>query len=156
MRMQYKYFVVGDFKATDGNVYCCEVPMPPVYSSFEEAEHDPKNIYYGIRFALKDEPVILVFENEKFTITEDNQGREILIAHVEGEVVKQYTYEEFLAENGKLKIKQLAPKGNFVIGGEFDYIPTQKTFCEIFPNMEKDKLYYVEDDSFYVEEQKTE
>lgn len=73
-----------------------------------------------------------------------------------GEVVKQYTYEEFLAKNGKLKIKQLTPKGNFVIGGEFDYIPTQKTFCEIFPNIEKDKLYYVEDDSFYVEEQETE
>lgn len=50
-------------------------------------------------------------------------------------------------------IRQLKPeaKEKFIID-DSDFVDTDKTFADVFPNIEQEKLYYVDDESYSVEE----
>lgn len=154
MKKQYRYFMNGMFYPTDGNVYEINVPSPFLYNSKAEAMKDEN---FGYRFIYLDgdtEPILVVFESEKFEVFKDNREKH-LIQWVEGNVVKTYTYKEFKAANGYIRMLKPECIGLGFIDGNTDFIDTDKTFEDVFPNMQKQKLYYIDNQAYYVDEIET-
>ena len=108
---------------------------------------------FGYRFALLDEakgPEILIFERANFEVVEDENGKYIK-DWVEGDVVKTYTFEEFKEAGGYIRMLKPECKGRAFIDGDTDFLDTNKTFRDVFPDMQKKKLYYIDDEACSIE-----
>jgi len=149
---KYRYFMNGMFEPTDGESYEINIPSPFIRDSEEDAKADG---IFGYRFAWIDDirgPEILCYEGHNFAL-EKKDGERYIKDWVEGECIKRYNYDEFIKENGY--IRQLDPEVNkkrpFVID-EKDFIDTDKTFRDVFPNMKKQHLYYIDDEAYFINE----
>ena len=126
--------------ATDGNQYTIRIPFPIVRDSKEEAMKDGNDGKLGCRFVLLDgdtEPIIIIYGQEEWMPTEDGRG---FYSWVSGNVVGIYTYAKFVEAHGIMYLCK------------DDYVETDKTFADIFPNMEKYKLYYIDNEAYSIEE----
>jgi len=152
---KYRYFMCGMFMPTDGEEYEINIPSPFLHESEEDALKDGN---FGYRFAWINDangPEILIYENEKFEIIEEVDKKEFK-TWVEGTVLKRYTFAEFTAAGGCIRMLKPECKGSGFIDSNTDFIPTDKCFRDIFPNMEKQRLYYIDNEAYYIEEQKEE
>lgn len=145
---KYRYYMCGMFNGTDGNRYDICIPSPFVRNSKSEVMKDADFAY---RFGAIDsaEPVLIAFASEHFEPM--NNGKMQLKCWVDKNIVGTYTFEEFKKNGGY--IRQLKPeaKEKFIID-DSDFVDTDKTFADVFPNIEQGKLYYVDDESYSVEE----
>lgn len=138
----------GMFEATDGEMYEINVPSPRLHISENEAMQDDR---FGYRFILLDEkegPIIAVYENEKFKLDDDKKHLSIW---TEGDVIGTYTFEEFVAANGYMRMLKPEKKSSSFIDGDTDFLNTDKTFRDVFPNMKKGKTYYIDSEAYYIE-----
>ena len=148
---KYRYFMSGMFCPTDGEEYEINIPSPFLHDSKEEAMKDGN---FGYRFLLLDNqtgPVIVVYENERFKVVKEN-GLKHLNHRVEGKVLEVYTFEKFKQEQGSILMLRSEKKGFGYIDSATDFLATDKTFKDIFPNMQERKLYYIDNEAYWIEE----
>lgn len=146
--MEYRYFMYGMFDGTDGNRYDICIPSPFVRNSKGEAMKD-ENLAY--RFCTIDsvEPMLVAFANEHFEPV--NNGKMQLKCWVDKNVVGTYTFDEFKKNGGHIRQLKQSSRGKYVTN-ESDFVNTNKSFADVFPYIEKGKLYYIDDESFFVAE----
>lgn len=140
----------GMFFPTDNEEYEINIPSPFLHDSEEEAMEDGK---FGYRFIWFDDtigPQIVVFEKEDFELVEEND-KKYLKQWVEGQVLKTYTFEQFKEAGGYIRMLKPELKGRGFIDGNTDFLDTDKTFRDVYPNMQKQKLYYIDNEAYYVE-----
>lgn len=150
MYTKYRYFMCGMFCPTDGEEYEINIPSPFLHDTKDDAMKDGN---FGYRFALLNEskgPEIIIYEKENFKVIEDKDDK-YLKQWVEGNVLKTYTFEEFRKEKGYIRILKQELKGSGYIDGNTDFLDTDKTFKDVFPNMQKQKLYYIDNEAYYIE-----
>ena len=138
----------GMFYPTDGNKYEINIPSPVIHDSKEEAMADGN---FGYRFIQIDRtvgPVIVIFENENFKVTTDGKGQSCLEQWVEGKIVGTYTFEQFKKSGGYIRMLKPECKGRGFIDGNTDFVPTEKTFADIFPDIQPQKLYYIDNEAY--------
>jgi len=148
---KYRYVMGGMFTPTDGEEYDISIPSPFLYDSEDEAMKDSS---FGYRFAwLSDAngPEILIYKRENFEVIVEGDEKHIK-TWVEGNVIKTYTFEEFKAAGGYIRMLKPECKGSGFIDGNTDFLPTDKTFRDVFPGMKKQKLYYIDDEAYCIEE----
>lgn len=151
MKKQFRYFMSGMFFPTDGEEYEINIPSPNLYDSREKAMEDQ---CFGYRFVWLDDaigPQIAVFEKEKAKIAVEDNER-FLRSWVEGNVLKMYSFEEFKEANGSIRMLKPECKGRCFINGNTDFVDTDKTFKDVFPDMQKQKLYYIDSEAYWIEE----
>lgn len=144
----------GMFYPTDGNVYEINIPSPVIHDSEEEAMADGN---FGYRFIQIDRsvgPVIVIFKNENFKVTTDEKGQSCLEQWVEGKIVGTYTFEQFKKSGGYIRMLKPECKGRGFIDGNTDFVPTEKTFADIFPDIQPKKLYYIDNEAYWIGEVK--
>ena len=143
---KYRYYMCGMFNGTDGNRYDICIPSPFVRNSKSEAMKDADFAY---RFWAIDsaEPMLVAFANEHFEPI--NNGKMQLKCWVDKDVVRTYTFEEFKKNGGYIRQLKPSSKGKIVID-ESDFIDTDKSFADVFPNMEKHKLYYIDNEAYTI------
>lgn len=146
--MKYRYFMYGMFDGTDGNRYDICIPSPFVRNSKSEAMKD-ENLAY--RFCAIDsaEPVLIAFANEHFEPM--NNGKMQLRCWVDKRIIGTYTFEEFKKNDGYIRQLKSSSRGKYVTD-ESDFVDVDKSFAEVFPYIEKGKLYYIDDESYFVAE----
>lgn len=146
--MKYRYFMYGMFDGTDGNRYDICIPSPFVRDSKGEAMKD-ENIAY--RFCAIDsvEPMLVAFANEHFEPM--NNGKMQLRCWVDKHIIGTYTFEEFKKNDGYIRQLKSSSRGKYVTD-ESDFVDVDKSFAEVFPYIEKGKLYYIDDESYFVAE----
>lgn len=146
--MEYRYFMYGMFDGTDGNRYDICIPSPFVRNSKSEAMKD-ENLAY--RFCAIDsaEPMLVAFANEHFEPM--NNGKMQLRCWVDKHIIGTYTFEEFRKNGGYIRQLKPSSRGKYVTD-ESDFVDVDKSFAKVFPYIEKGKLYYVDDESYFVEE----
>lgn len=155
---KYRYLMHGIFEPTDGNTYEINIPSPFIRDSEVEAVADEWSFTYCFmqidkpvlpEFAQidsSDEPVIVVFEKEGFNVT----GRRCL-TWVEEKISGTYTFEQFKKMGGYIRMLKPECKGKLSRDLD-DFIPTKKTFADVFPNIKPDRLYYIDDKAYSIEE----
>lgn len=151
---KYRYFMSGMFYPTDGNVFEINIPSPVIHDSEEEAMADGN---FGYRFIQIDRsvgPVIVIFKNENFKVTTDEKGQSCLEQWVEGKIVGTYTFEQFKKSGGYIRMLKPECKGRGFIDGNTDFVPTEKTFADIFPDIQPKKLYYIDNEAYWIGEVK--
>lgn len=136
------------FNGTDGNRYDICIPSPFVRNSKSEAMKDADFAY---RFWAIDsaEPMLIAFANEHFELM--NNGKMQLRCWVDKHIIGTYTFEEFRKNGGYIRQLKPSSRGKYIID-ESDFVDIDKSFADMFPNMEQEKLYYVDDESYFVEE----
>lgn len=147
---KYRYLMIGMFCPTDGEDYEINVPSPFSYNSEDEAMADDQ---WGYRFVLLDNtigPQLLVFERERFEVETEN-GRKYLRDLVEGQIIKPYTFEEFTEAGGYIRLLKPGIRGTGFIDADTDFLDTDRTFRDVFPNMQKQKLYYIDAEAYRIE-----
>ena len=146
--MEYRYFMYGMFDGTDGNRYDICIPSPFVRNSKNEAMKD-ENLAY--RFCAIDsaEPMLVAFANEHFEPM--NNGKMQLRCWVDKHIIGTYTFEEFKKNDGYIRQLKSSSRGKYVTD-ESDFVDVDKSFVEVFPYIEKGKLYYIDDESYFVAE----
>lgn len=147
---KYRYLMIGMFCPTDGENYEINVPSPFLHDSEEEAMADEQ---FGYRFVLLNEtigPQLLVFERERFEVETEN-GRKYLRDLVEGQVIKSYTFEEFKEAGGYIRLLKPGIRGTGFIDSDTDFLDTDRTFRDVFPNMQKQKLYCIDAEAYRIE-----
>lgn len=144
--MKYRYYTCGMFDGTDGNRYSICIPSPFVRDSKAEAMKDEDFAY---RFLVIDSagPRLIAFANEHFEPM--NNGKMQLKCWVDKNVVGAYTFEEFKKNGGHIRQLKQSSMGKYVID-ESDFIDTDKSFADVFQNMEQGKLYYVDGDAYCI------
>ena len=149
--MEYRYFIYGMFDGTDGNRYDICIPSPFVRNSKVEAMKDENFAY---RFLAIDSagPMLIAFANEHFEPV--NNGKMQVKCWVDKNVVGTYTFEEFKKNGGYIRQLKQSSRGKYVTD-ESDLMETDKTFADIFPNVKKHKLYYIDDEAYKISEVKT-
>lgn len=148
--IKYRYIMCGMFIPTDGEVYEIEIPSPFAYDSKEDCMKDE---CFGYRFLLLDErkgPEIVIYEKEDFYPIEDNDN-EYLAVQLTGNGISFYSFDEFISSGGRIRMLRPEAKNNSCFQTE-DFIETDKTFIDVFPNIEPDKLYYIDSESYFIEE----
>lgn len=145
---KYRYYMCGMFSGTDGNRYDICIPSPFVRDSKSEAMKDADFAY---RFWAIDsaEPMLIAFANEHFEPM--NNGKMQLRCWVDKHIIGTYTFEEFRKNGGYIRQLKPSSRGKYIID-ESDFVDVDKSFADMFPNMEQEKLYYVDDESFFVAE----
>lgn len=147
---KYRYYMCGMFNGTDGNRYDICIPSPFIRNSKSEAMKDADFAY---RFGAIDsaEPVLIAFANEHFEPM--NNGKMQLRCWVDKHIIGTYTFEEFRKNGGYIRQLKPSSRGKYVTD-ESDFVDVDKSFAKVFPYIEKGKLYYVDDESYFVEENK--
>lgn len=145
---KYRYHMCGMFNGTDGNRYDICIPSPFIRNSKSEAMKDADFAY---RFGAIDsaEPVLIAFANEHFEPM--NNGKMQLRCWVDKHIIGTYTFEEFRKNGGYIRQLKPSSRGKYVTD-ESDFVDVDKSFAKVFPYIEKGKLYYVDDESYFVEE----
>ncbi len=143
---KYQYFMNGMFFGTDGNGYDIDIPVPFLYDSEEEAMEAEE---FGFRFLwLCGEPNIVIYEKENFKVNKEESGEESLNAWIEGEPLAAYTFQEFRKAGGKMRMLKSEHQGTHL--EEEDFIDTDNTFSDCFPEMEHFKLYYIDSEAYFI------
>lgn len=143
---KYQYTMSEMFGGTDGNYYDIDIPVPFLYDSEEEAMEAEE---FGFRFLwLCDEPNIVIYEKENFKVNKEESGEESLNAWIEGEPLAAYTFQEFIKAGGKMRM--LKPEHQGIHLEEEDFIDTDNTFFDCFPEMEHFKLYYIDAEAYFI------
>lgn len=148
---KYRYFMNGMFFPTDNEEYEINIPSPFLHDSEDEAMVDGQ---FGYRFILLDDaigPQIVVFERESFNFGKEDD-KKYVNQWVEGSVIKSYTFEEFKEAGGYIRMLKPEIKGTGFIDANTDFLDTDKTFRDVYPNMQKQKLYYIDNEAYYIEE----
>lgn len=104
---------------------------------------------FAYRFLTIDSagPMLVAFANEHFEPV--NNGKMQLRCWVDKDMVGGYTIEEFKKNGGY--IRQLKPSGRGkYVTDESDFVDTDKSFADVFPNLEQGKLYYVDDEAYFI------
>lgn len=145
---KYRYYMCGMFSGTDGNRYDICIPSPFVRNSKSEAMKDADFAY---RFWAIDsaEPMLIAFANEHFEPM--NNGKMQLRCWVDKHIIGTYTFEEFRKNGGYIRQLKPSSMGKYVTD-ESDFVDVDKSFAEVFPYIEKGKLYYIDDESYFVAE----
>lgn len=145
---KYRYYMCGMFSGTDGNRYDICIPSPFVRNSKSEAMKDADFAY---RFWAIDsaEPMLIAFANEHFEPM--NNGKMQLRCWVDKHIIGTYTFEEFQKNGGYIRQLKPSSRGKYVTD-ESDFVDVDKSFAEVFPYIEKGKLYYIDDESYFVAE----
>lgn len=141
----------GIFSGTDGEEYEINIPFPYVRHTEMEAICDG---YAAYRFILFDEetgPEICIFEGEDFKVV-DKDNQKYLKIWPKGNCLKSYNFNEFQKIGGTIRMLKPKLKMEAYINGNTDYINTDKTFKDIFPNMKKAKLYYIDSCTYNIKE----
>lgn len=144
MAKKYRYFMNGIISPTDGEEYEINIPSPYLYNSKNEAM---KAQSFGYRFILLDKnvgPQIVIFENEN--LKNENQ------ACVSGKPIAMYDFSEFKKLGGYIRMLKPECKCLAYIDGNTDFVDTEKTFVDIFPNMQEQRLYYIDNEAYYIKE----
>lgn len=138
----------GMFTGTDGNRYDICIPSPFVRNSKVEAMKDENFAY---RFWTTDStgPMLVAFANEHFEPI--NNDKMQLKCWVDKDVVGTYTFEEFKENGGYIRQLKQSSRGKYVTD-ESDFDTTDKSFADVFPNMEQGKLYYVDGEAYHINE----
>lgn len=146
--MKYRYYTCGVFDGTDGNRYDICIPSPFVRNSKVEAMKDENFVY---RFLAIDSagPMLIAFANEHFEPM--NNSKMQLKCWVDKNVVGAYTFEEFKKNGGYIRQLKQSSRRKYVTD-ESDFVDTDKSFADVFPNMEKGKLYYVDGEAYFIQE----
>lgn len=145
---KYRYYMCGMFSGTDGNRYDICIPSPFIRNSKSEAMKDADFAY---RFWAIDsaEPMLIAFANEHFEPM--NNGKMQLRCWLDKHIIGTYTFEEFRKNGGYIRQLKPSSRGKYIID-ESDFVDIDKSFADMFPNMEQEKLYYVDDESYFMEE----
>lgn len=145
---KYRYYMCGMFNGTDENRYDICIPSPFVRNSKAEAMKD-ENLAY--RFCAIDsaEPMLVAFASEHFEPM--NNGKMQLKCWVDKNIVGTYTFEEFKKNGGYIRQLKPSSRGKYVTD-ESDFVDVDKSFAEVFPYIEKGKLYHIDDESYFVAE----
>lgn len=151
MGKRYQYYMSGMFHATDQNRYEINVPSPYTYKTEEEAMADGS---FGYRFVLLPNgkgPQVVIFEESGFDLIGNGEKKE-LNEWVGGNIVKIYDFEEFTKAGGYIRL--LNPKLEDHVGfvDDSDFLETDKTFADVFPNMEKQKMYCIDNLAYFIDE----
>lgn len=148
--MKYRYYTCGMFYGTDGNRYDIYIPSPFVRDSKAEAMRD-ENFAYRFLTIDSAEPMLVAFANEHFEPI--NNGKMQLKCWVDKDVVGTYTFEEFKENGGYIRQLKSSSRGKYITD-ESDFFDVDKSFADVFPNMEQGKLYYVDDEAYFIGEVK--
>lgn len=151
MAKKYRYFMSGMFFPTDGEEYEINIPSPFWYDSEDEAMGDGCFGYHFIWDREISEPIVVIFAREEFELAEE-KGKRYLNQWAEGKIVKTYSFDEFKKEGGYIRMLKPECKGLGFIDGDTDFLDTNKTFTDVFPNMQKQKMYYIDNEAYYIEE----
>lgn len=146
--MKYRYFMCGMFIGTDGNRYDICIPSPFLRNSKGEAMKD-ENFAYRFWATDSAEPMLIAFANEHFEPM--NNGKMQLKCWIDKNVVGAYTFEEFKKNGGYIRQLKQSSRRKYVTD-ESDFVDTDKSFADVFPNMEKEKLYYVDGEAYKISE----
>ena len=95
------------------------------------------------------EDMLVAFANEHFEPV--NNGKMQLKCWVDKNVVGTYTFEEFKKNGGYIRQLKQSSREKCVVD-ESDFMETDKTFADIFPNIKKHKLYYIDDEAYKISE----
>ena len=147
---KYRYFMSGMFFPTDNEEYEINIPSPFLHDSEDEAMADSQ---FGYRFLLLDDvvgPQIVIFEREKYNFGKEND-KKYINQWVEGSAIKSYTFEEFKEVGGYIRMLKPEIKGTGYIDASTDFLDTDKSFRDVYPNMQKQKLYYIDNEAYYIE-----
>lgn len=151
MQKRYQYCMSGMFAATDQNYYEINIPSPHTYETEEEAMADGA---FGYRFVLLPGgkgPQVVIFEGSGFRLVCD--GKENYIKDwVEGDIVEIYDFDEFTKAGGYIRLLNSELGDDVCIIEDSDFLDTDKTFADIFPNMEYLKLYYIDNLAYSIDE----
>lgn len=127
---KYKYFMNGMLDGTDGKTYEIEVPSIFSYDSKSDAMKDSELKCGIILTSGMNEPELAV-------ISEEN-------------IIKTYTYDELKKCGGYIRVLKDKCKDCSYIDSAKDFADTDKTFKDIFPDIEKEKLYYVDNEAYCI------
>lgn len=147
--MKYKYYMYGMFTGTDGNRYDICIPSPFVRGSKAEAIKD-ENFAYRFLAIGSAGPLLVAFANEHFEPI--NNDKMQLRCWVNKNVVGAYTFEEFKKNGGHIRQLKSSSRGKYIIN-ESDFVDTDKSFADVFQNMKQGKLYYVDDEAYFIQEE---
>ena len=64
-------------------------------------------------------------------------------------ILAAYTFEEFKKNDEYIRQLKPSSRGKYVTD-ESDFVDTDKSFADVFPNMEQGKLYYVDDEAYFI------
>lgn len=81
-----------------------------------------------------------------------NNGKMQSKCWVNKDVVGAYTFEEFKKNGGFMRLVKPSSREKYVTD-ESDFVDTDKSFVDMFPNMEKEKLYYVDVGAYFIQEE---
>lgn len=95
------------------------------------------------------EDMLIAFANEHFEPM--NNGKMQLRCWVDKHIIGTYTFEEFKKNDGYIRQLKPSSRGKYVTD-ESDFVDVDKSFAEVFPYIEKGKLYYIDDESYFVAE----
>lgn len=70
---------------------------------------------------------------------------------VDKNIVGTYTFEEFKNNGGYIRQLKSSSMRKYVTN-ESDFVDTDKSFADVFPNVEQGKLYYVDGEAYYIRE----
>lgn len=146
--MKYRHFMCSMFDGTDENKYSICIPSPFVRDSKAEAMKD-KDFAYSFLIIDSTEPMLVAFANEHFEPM--NNGKMQLKCWIDKHIIGVYTFEEFKKNGGYIRQLKPSSRGKYVTD-ESDFVDTDKSFADVFPNMEQGKLYYVVDEAYFVGE----
>lgn len=148
--IKYRYYMCGMFTGTDGNRYDICIPSPFIRDSKAEAMKDENFAY---RFLTIDSvgPMLVAFANEHFKPM--NNGKMQLKCWIDKDVIGTYTFEEFKKNGGYIRQLKPSSRGKYVTD-ESDFVDTDKSFADVFTNMEQGMLYYVDDEAYFIGEVK--
>lgn len=147
--MEYRYFMYGMFDGTDENRYDICISSPLVRNSKGEAMKD-ENFAYRFWATDSAESMLIAFANEHFEPV--NNGKMQLKCLVDKNVVGAYTFEKFKKNGGHIRQLKRSSRGKYVTD-ESDFVDTDKSFTDAFPNTEKGKLYYVNGEAYFIQEE---
>lgn len=147
--MEYRYFMYGMFDGTDENRYDICISSPFVRNSKGEAMKD-ENFAYRFWATDSAESMLIAFANEHFEPV--NNGKMQLKCLVDKNVVGAYTFEKVKKNGGHIRQLKRSSRGKYVTD-ESDFVDTDKSFTDAFPNTEKGKLYYVNGEAYFIQEE---
>lgn len=146
---KYKYIMIGMFDGTDGDSYDIQIPSPFIRDTEKEAIKDGR---LGYRFLLVGTvPCLVCFTKENFEGYTNEDGYKGLKAWIEGDEVDVYDFDKFQNVGGKIRRFKDSSEEKVVIDDN-DFEETRKTFIDIFPNMQSEKLYYVDSHGYKISE----
>lgn len=128
-KYKYKYFMNGMFDGTDGKSYEIEVPSIFSYDSKSDAMKDSELKCGIILTSGMNEPELAV-------ISEEN-------------IIKTYTYDELKKCGGYIRVLKNDKDCGYIDSAK-DFADTDKTFKDIFSDIEKEKLYYVDNEAYCI------